>query len=1089
MDFNLPIKLCFWNINGVRNKFLSEYSSKLFEQCEILVVVETHFNVRSKCPDNFSLIGRSKPVASKSPRGGVALYKCNSSTLMIDVVCDSLPDTLIFEIRNSTIAFIACYIPPSNSNYYNESYYNNLFMACDSFLLKKDIFILGDLNSRVGNSFPPKGHSYAPNPDRDINQNGRKLIRLLNDFKPLILINGLLHDGRSMDSALTFFRGRSSSQNDVAITNNIRLIHSFKVMDKLPLSDHCSCMLTFERAISPDINFINDCAIGFLNYDHYDVNRKIKPAINIRNLNITKLNNELTALGVGIKEEFQHVERSEDSINNLCATLTEGLYECCRKSKEKQDCLRVPTQQNCTSKHYKAISDANYMSYILHLNNNDSDQSEFYRSEWLFYQDVAWKKEKEELKQLKTHQWRNCYTNDSKKLWRMIDWKGEYSNTVKNDAIPPNVIYKYFNNIFNSEKTMNDPTICDIENIDELISSCPITDSQIDKEELDFAIKKLGNGISFDGISSDLLILLPEELRECILKLFQNIYIGHYPSRWNMQLLKYVTKKGHSMKNPKLRGIGIGEILGRLYDIVIDERFKSWFKPNPEQAGFRKLQGCILQLFALFLLLDWARYKGYVLFIGLLDYEKAFDFVNRHRLINDLVEEGADRNLVKNIYNMYKETSYVPKIDKTSAGDEIRTMYGVTQGKTSSCDIFSFYTSDMPRCFEDREQNDIDVNLLQLADDTVTPALSLNGLADNFQRIFHYSNDNFSKINYDKTQYMHMNESASGEPLQVNLDTLIEAVDPSDGYPWLGFVLSHADNIPDLVFFNFNKKKLNIAKFYSWLQINRDTPFMLKMRVLYGCMFAAILYSCEAWGDISHIADDLLAIERKALKSCLGVKQSTPNNLIYAELNSPYISSAIKDRQYTFLQKFLSLEEQDAIARKIWNDYSNDHSVDKPKPFLDYYNNLKDENRKQCISNIHRNILSSEKTMDIRYRSLFGFQYNSTLYSSIVNEDHRVLVSRWRLSCHKLHIETGRYKTPKLPREQRLCKQCGTVEDEHHALFVCTAHYNIRLKFKDRIKWTSVADLLNPSTEDELNVVGEYLKEIEKNMEVLEMCQ
>ena len=127
--------------------------------------------------------------------------------------------------------------------------------------------------------------------------------------------------------------------------------------------------------------------------------------------------------------------------------------------------------------------------------------------------------------------------------------------------------------------------------------------------------------------------------------------------------------------------------------------------------------------------------------------------------------------------------------------------------------------------------------------------------------------------------------------------------------------------------------------------------------------------------------------------------------------------------------------------------------------------------------------------MDIRYRSLFDLKYNNTLYNSIVNEDCRMLVSRWRLSCHKLHIETGRYKTPKLPRQQRLCKQCGTVEDEHHALFVCNAHYRIRLKFKDRIKWTSVADLLNPSTEEELYVVGEYLKEIEKNMEVLEMCQ
>ena len=124
---------------------------------------------------------------------------------------------------------------------------------------------------------------------------------------------------------------------------------------------------------------------------------------------------------------------------------------------------------------------------------------------------------------------------------------------------------------------------------------------------------------------------------------------------WSMEqkTFEICHKKGHSIKNPKLRGIGIGQILGRLYDIVIDERLKCWFKPNPEQAGFRKSQGCVLQLFALFLLLDWTGYREETLYIGLLDYEKAFDFVNRYRLINDLVDNGADRDLVKNIFNMY----------------------------------------------------------------------------------------------------------------------------------------------------------------------------------------------------------------------------------------------------------------------------------------------------------------------------------------------------------------------------------------------------------------------------------------------------
>ena len=109
-ESSFPVKLCFWNINGVRNKFLAESVTSLIEDIEILVIVESHFNIRSKCPDNFTLVGRSKPLAAKSPRGGVAIYKNKGSNLIIDIVCDSLPDCVIFELRNSTALFIACYI-------------------------------------------------------------------------------------------------------------------------------------------------------------------------------------------------------------------------------------------------------------------------------------------------------------------------------------------------------------------------------------------------------------------------------------------------------------------------------------------------------------------------------------------------------------------------------------------------------------------------------------------------------------------------------------------------------------------------------------------------------------------------------------------------------------------------------------------------------------------------------------------------------------------------------------------------------------------------------------------------------------------
>ena len=62
---------------------------------------------------------------------------------------------------------------------------------------------------------------------------------------------------------------------------------------------------------------------------------------------------------------------------------------------------------------------------------------------------------------------------------------------------------------------------------------------------------------------------------------------------------------------------------------------------------------------------------------------------------------------------------------------------------------------------------------------------------------------------------------------------------------------------------------------------------------------------------------------------------------------------------------------------------------------------------------------------------------------------------------------------------------CRVLEDEHHALLDCGAHYAVRIKFRDRISWTSVSDMLNPKSEEDLIALADYLKEIEKNMEAL----
>ena len=49
----------------------------------------------------------------------------------------------------------------------------------------------------------------------------------------------------------------------------------------------------------------------------------------------------------------------------------------------------------------------------------------------------------------------------------------------------------------------------------------------------------------------------------------------------------------------------------------------------------------------------------------------------------------------------------------------------------------------------------------------------------------------------------------------------------------------------------------------------------------------------------------------------------------------------------------------------------------------------------------------------------------------------RAAFTKFRLSCHSLEIETGRYVRPYLPPEERICHICKVMEDEKHFLLSC----------------------------------------------------
>ena len=328
---------------------------------------------------------------------------------------------------------------------------------------------------------------------------------------------------------------------------------------------------------------------------------------------------------------------------------------------------------------------------------------------------------------------------------------------------------------------------------------------------------------------------------------------------------------------------------------------------------------------------------------------------------------------------------------------------------------------------------------------------------------------------------MHLSDEPIMDKITVDTGEMIDPVDPIVGYSFLGFLLSYSNDIIKIILNNLNKKMVNTVKFYSWLEYNEDSPFFVKIDVLYTCLFAALLYSIEAWGDVKKLESKLLKIEREALKRCLGVKNGTTNDLVYIELRKADIIANIKDRQRNFYEKIMTFEPEFAVVRSIWNLVASD---ERTKSFTDYYKSLEPGNKSKNISDRRSNVTNSESSMCTRYVNLVGMEYSEVLYNSSLIDSKRKIITRWRLSSHKLKIETGRYTKPKTDPQERKCTLCDVIDDERHAMFECIAHRLIRQQYTELLQTrNSVKKMLNPTSIEEATKVANYLSAIEENME------
>ena len=975
---------------------------------DIIVLVEIKI---SKLPHVAGFV----PIMAKtlnSQRGGVAILV--KSYLYPDLchVDTSANDQVWFGFSSIPgTRFCGAYITPSTSPYFMESDIANIQANTSNSNMK--YVIVGDLNARVGASVTDlvaynKSYEYNTPVDAEVNDNGKKLLSVCKDSK-LVIVNNLKTQTQCHPGALTFRKGNKwISQLDLCITSEtlIPYVSQFNV--------------------NQDVSFPSNHAPVSVNIDF-----------------------PMERLPVQ-----QILKRSAD-----IGSYPENPRQLCNKPISIHRIDPVLFVENMNAVDPTLVTSGDYNEMARGFSN-------------LLYSTIKRSKAapppSADYSPDATRWERIVSCGDHGKLWKAIDWKGQFNPVPPAEENQPSEaeFQVHLEKLLNPEhESVNN----DLSNYHVQI---PILDNKIECKEVIEVLEsqvKENKGCGPDGNSPGVFKLLPAMWVGFLCLLFNVIFVSGYPLVWASAKLVMLFKKGIRNDCNNYRGISVINAISKIYDYVLNNRLVSWYRACREQAGAQSERGCIEHIVTLRLLFNLFIRKRMKLFVVFVDFSKAYDLVPRNRLFDILIDLGCGVTMLSALIAMYSNTTNI------LGSTVITSTIGVRQGSPTSCYLFVIFVDVLILLLKSRCSPEPLLgwlHCLMLMDDTVILATSREKMMEKLKLLDKYCIENGMRVNTSKTKFMVIN----GTPLdkmQFVLSNFV--VKTCSEYVYLGAIFTADGKTDSSLKAHLKSKNKDLNKLLIFFATNYDAPFNIKKKVLEACFMSCILYGCEAWLNVSLKSAEVMYM--RAVKALLGVRTTTPNDLCLIEGGLKPLRAIVKERQSKFFKKMLS-------SRSEMNDdpfmhvYGITRELNKSMwVYIDSVQN-KDNFVADEIVKIKDNIANQSNTASKfqTYRALNPTLSIHNLYTKdmpYIPDYLRITFTRFRLSSHRLRVEVGRWS--RTPREERVCA-CGTgVQDEFH-LFQCPRVRDL-LSTPDK-KYASPSDIFDSTTIEDVHVLHNALNKM-----------
>ena len=444
-----------------------------------------------------------------------------------------------------------------------------------------------------------------------------------------------------------------------------------------------------------------------------------------------------------------------------------------------------------------------------------------------------------------------------------------------------------------------------------------------------------------------------------------------------------------------------------------------------------------------------------------IDFQKAFDFVDRDVLLYKLLSNGIDGKIYNSIKSILSDTSSCIKLNGMLM-DWFPVLSGVRQGGSSSPSIFAFFINDLIESLKAVNKgikfNDNVLCCLTYADDVLILAENENDMQNLLNYVYDWCRKWRLIINFSKTSVVHFrNRGKHRSEFEFKIGN--QKVEYASVYRYLGVHMNeHLDfvNTADTLS-KAGGRALDaaISKIHSY----KDVGFKTYSKLFYSCVVPVLDYCSGVWGFKNF--DKINMIQNRAIRYFLGVHRFTPILAITGDMG--WVSSTHR-RWVNMLRLWNRLVSMDItrFTRIVFEyDYrftgknwcSDIKTILGQVNLLSSFHDKTPVNLKQVedrLLEIHKLDWANKiQTLPkLRTYKQFKREYCTEKYVlSTLSKTEKSHLAQFRCGILPLRVETGRYIG--LALNERTCQICNSdeTEDEMHFLFNCPRYNDLRQIF------------------------------------------